>query len=56
MPIALVCPICRYPFGSGGKRKRKLPLGIPFAKSSSIICSIKLSDFLSSDMVAVYFN
>jgi len=36
------------------KRKRKLSFGIPFAKSSSIICSKKFNDFFSSDIFCWY--
>ena len=35
--LALACPICRYPFGSGGKRVCTRPLFLPSAKSFSTI-------------------
>ncbi len=43
--IDLACPICKYPFGSGGKRVNTLGFE---TKSFSIICSKKCNDFLSS--------
>src|SRR6185295_3574452 len=33
MDIALACPMCRYPFGSGGKRVCTLPPCFPDFKS-----------------------
>ena len=49
--MADACPICKYPLGSGGNRKCKSPLEYDAFKSSSIICSIKLSVFFSCVMI-----
>ena len=46
--MALACPICRYPFGSGGKRVCTRPLFLPSAKSFSTIASMKFKLFLPS--------
>jgi len=42
--------MCKYPFGSGGNLNFSADLSIPFARSSSMICSKKLRDFLISDI------
>src|SRR5438270_997173 len=40
--MALAWPICRYPFGSGGKRVHTRPLYLPLFRSSIIVSRIKL--------------
>jgi hypothetical protein len=46
--MELACPMCKYPFGSGGNRNLSRSFGNPLERSSSIICSIKLRGFFSS--------
>ena len=48
--IAFTWPMCKYPLGSGGKRKRNFSAGKPASRSAWIICSIKWLDSLCSDM------
>ena len=54
MQMALACPICIYPFGSGGKRVCILPPFLPSARSVSTICSTKLRLFFSSFSVRFF--
>src|SRR6185295_7412211 len=42
--MLLACPMCRYPFGSGGNRVCTRPLFLPAARSVSMICWMKLRD------------
>ena len=48
MQMALACPMCKYPLGSGGKRVWIRPPFFPAARSSSTNCSTKLRLFFSS--------
>ena len=48
MQMALACPMCRYPLGSGGNRVCMRPPFLPSARSCSTSCSTKLRLFFSS--------
>ena len=50
--IDLACPICRYPFGSGGKRVTT-SVYLPSARSLSISCSIKFFETVASPSMDV---
>jgi RNase P subunit RPR2 len=48
IPRALVCPICKKPLGSGGKRNLRADEGRPEERSVSTICSIKFCGLVSN--------
>src|SRR5437867_9335791 len=54
----LAWPICRYPFGSGGKRVSTRPPCLPVVTSSETISSKKLGPFSVDIMILFisYFN
>src|SRR5215213_8624352 len=46
--MLFACPMCKYPFGSGGNRVCTRPPFFPAARSASMICSMKLRDDFSA--------
>src|SRR2546430_374256 len=50
--MALACPMCRYPFGSGGKRVCTRPPCLPALMSSIMMSRIKLDRSDDSASVA----
>src|SRR5216684_6367348 len=50
--MALACPMCRYPLGSGGKRVQTRPLYLLVFRSSTTISRTKLEGAAGAGVVA----